>query len=1237
MDKTAQKELRSRALHGTLLAYANRLQRIFTNMGSFSDAVPLSRETFHAPLHLQQCDPKREQQSYWPGSSGHPADRDASRQLVPAVDESKFLLQWLSRSPQPLVILAPFGSGKSVVLESFALAMALKLQADPPGSIPLFVPLPVRLRAWRWYGSEDSFEPFRDFLHRSQKVLAPDDEDGLLTSEQIRLLMQNKLLVPLLDGLDELPDRYTGGRTRDPRRTAVQSIKSLFVGSHFAIASRPGFGAEHEFQPDYIHTLRELTQTEIDRFVGARFGTQPAAKKTKALKAYHTLQPALAQILRRPLFLTSWCARAQDVPEAPPGTLHALMDELLLRTFDPIRLAEPTLTKETLYDARAAFAEVLLHFVDSDHAHIYSYNDLRQAMPAHVLDSRPAATTDAIRWLEKAGLLEPVGIDGYRASKTPLLEYLIGSHLVTLAMSDTRAQRRVLELFRKWVWRPHLHDTLDFMFDALWKKGEQGRAFASSLLQWLMAAAQGDVVYHSAGPEVPDGQPYPQDDLVRPLAISAVRWYARDTRYSDAARDAARALTPSLAYAASHGVMLYHLALLPILFSNALLTDVVAAMIANYPGLSMSLEATDDLKWLELIKAVARRVPESSAEQCVHEWLSIRIKDEDTVPGEDAWRQAEAWCMAIGAAASCVPEVDAARLVRQWIAAYESSRPAIGRSLLSLVGLPRAIEGAATRVHEDNAADLVEELIATFSNRKNGFPAGVHEAIYAAARCVCEDDAPRVVQGWVMRYKDAEDGSTEQSGWSAGVSGAASRVNEGVAAAMVRLALSQQAKHNVRPQEKLAWRKVCVAAAERVDGFQAPLIVAELIAVGCKRNIDDGAWSDLLFAVGSAAGRVDQHRVADVLEEWATKCNKGARESRARKAWEDAIWNAAGEVAEADAVKLVSKLFCAASRCRSEDDGMWLSAIVEVAGRVCEDDAFQLMQTVLYPRYLGETNVRRKSLLRRALGRAAHRLRTEDAMEASRLLIAEYGTSGDDRVAREELLLGVEGAARCADDDDVVALCGILMGMGVPRVAFKVAAAGTAVAMVSEPTTRADDKVVSIGQSPPFRLVASLREHLTLDGKLVATPSAIRDILDDETAGSVEGRYPETPVAVKQLAPVTREAIEEEQLRKMWAGGLTPEQKQLLEYLRAKESLALNYRTISLNFELEPLVGAAVKDHAIGRRLHYKKVKASLDPLFSEPYSLLQRDGERGPIRLGRRGHRLLDIARRDGRNQLSD
>ena len=114
------------------------------------------------------------------------------------VEDLKMLGDWLVNGSEPLLLLAPFGSGKSVLLATFAcrLAEAVVRWCNNQGDGPLPpVPMPVRLREWKWYEEER----LRDYVYsRGQNLLDPIGA-AALTADQVGRLASADKLLPLMD------------------------------------------------------------------------------------------------------------------------------------------------------------------------------------------------------------------------------------------------------------------------------------------------------------------------------------------------------------------------------------------------------------------------------------------------------------------------------------------------------------------------------------------------------------------------------------------------------------------------------------------------------------------------------------------------------------------------------------------------------------------------------------------------------------------------------------------------------------------------------------------------------------------------------------------------------------------------------------------------------------------------------------------------------------------------------
>ena len=190
-----------------LEAYANWLVKFLgDDVSRLGDSgVPL-RNSASVPLNSRSHQPPQEQSR----SDGEidslvtPSLRNTSVALMTLLDN------WANQTRSqrhPLLIVAPFGTGKSAALASFSIRLAEQLLGDLQTGKNGFlrVPIPVRLRALLEFSAESDKQPFLHFMHRSQLVLDPET-DCTLDWETFEELSRREMLVPLFDGFDELPE-----------------------------------------------------------------------------------------------------------------------------------------------------------------------------------------------------------------------------------------------------------------------------------------------------------------------------------------------------------------------------------------------------------------------------------------------------------------------------------------------------------------------------------------------------------------------------------------------------------------------------------------------------------------------------------------------------------------------------------------------------------------------------------------------------------------------------------------------------------------------------------------------------------------------------------------------------------------------------------------------------------------------------------------------------------------------
>ena len=440
-----------------LRAYAQRLLRAFQTLGTLADSGVAVRRDHHVAMSLRPV-AARHRRSVSRAEPAEPSG-DAARELPPQ-PESHLLEEWCWESwdsPEryPLLIVGPLGAGKSVALESFAyrLAVALDRWAATPsaGNLPP-VPLPVRLRALRY--AEGEAERFREFLVRSQEVLVPSDNGGLLSASLVNSLLDAGAVVCLLDGLDELPGLTEFG---DIRRR-VMDAAAICCGGFFIVTSRPGRGADGRINRQVqVELLDERTALG---FVRARVGI-PANVAHPALSVFSSYPAHVRAMLCRPLFLAAWCERIRSDPGNPPRRYDETMLEFYLHGFDD-RRAALRLSGEEQLALRAPLGAVLKVFADGNFS-TRTEDELRSALAKEPgFDGAVAA-----RVIEVAlglDLMTRVGRSAYLVHGGGPTEYLVARYLADLISHSEVGARHFVRTFQRWAWMPSLYGLLESTF-----------------------------------------------------------------------------------------------------------------------------------------------------------------------------------------------------------------------------------------------------------------------------------------------------------------------------------------------------------------------------------------------------------------------------------------------------------------------------------------------------------------------------------------------------------------------------------------------------------------------------------------------------------------------------------------------------------------------------------------------------------------------------------------------------
>ena len=488
-------EFRSQEWINALRQYATGLRDwLSADLSRLSDTGIRLEKAERLTLMVQEVDLQKERQGSWRSESQAAVPFYCVDQgsIAPPVQDWKLLNKWIANGSGPLLLLAPFGSGKSILLAVFTcqLAQAVVDWCDGQGKgiMPL-VPLSVRLRAWRWRAEER----FCDYLCRRSQDAIDLDRKALLTEHQVERLANAGQLLPLYDGFDELADDASV-------RKAASNAMERFT-KRFLLSARPGHGAEDIFRtsdPSQQHTLRELTVPDAEMFIRQRLKISEGHDQHPAMVAYRRAQPYINELFRRPLFLVAWCVSYEATPDHPAVTISELMDVVLVQVFGTRAFQDiPGLAAK-----RAADVRMLRHELGAVLA-VYAEEGFGAICYPSKLDDNfirgdeKISSIAASGWRElavRAGLLITAGNTSY-VIKTPIVEYLIGSYYAWIVRPSEdvdgspeyrRRQLCFVGKFRRGFWWREFDDIWQYTFDQLWRGKPAEVDMAEAMVQWML-------------------------------------------------------------------------------------------------------------------------------------------------------------------------------------------------------------------------------------------------------------------------------------------------------------------------------------------------------------------------------------------------------------------------------------------------------------------------------------------------------------------------------------------------------------------------------------------------------------------------------------------------------------------------------------------------------------------------------------------------------------------------------
>jgi hypothetical protein len=858
-----------------VLAYARNLHAALGDMiGMDVTWLPISRSLYQ-PRQLKQYRTLRSQE--WQESKTEDGQvRHRSDAPDTVADEHDVWSTWLydcAGSPQPLVIIAPPGTGKTALLEQEALN-AVAAILNPQNKFFSEHPLVPVLLSLSRFGDV----PLEDLIVKAAGTYG-------LPTEVTRSYLRSGQLLVLVDGLDEVPAA---------RHRLLGELSRL--STYVVVTSRPGNGAEILAQrPEACWEMLDLSEAQSQHIAENYLMT--AADSADGTRSVTDVRSSpLQQLLSRPLYLLAWCqSRRRGVSGGQS------MSELARLVFDMAIERRNLFPEDRAADPYAAdrYGSVRRRFTHWV-GRVGAYFASRDFHPSKLIDPegldlvRAGGTADRLLHAAlAAGLLHKVD-EHYYLPKVPLVEFCIGSYLADDALDHPDAPKVLIDCFRRWIWLPALHDVLDFAFDALWRSGPVGERWAEELLSWAVRTAQND-----ATREHGDGQG--PDDLLTPFAVTVMRWYERRPR-------ASRVETADENEAGGCGTAIKDLpaAIKRVVFKTGfrasqrlfaplrgshLLPAVVESLIAQIQISATNFPAD----------AAARLLHGDDAPTLVLQWYRQYLRDHGPTRGN--------WASAAITAAGCVKPSSAEELLESWVPKYPDGIDhwdyvieAVARRLPEERAaecvrrwLPRveeyvrwwhAICEAAGRVSAEEAIVLAEELLDVASEG----------AIFALVGRFSDAAACEWAKRWSARLFQESDRDAIDFA-SAIVEAAARRLRPDDALALFRSILSELARRDIHAL-RYACARIMTAAAECLHSDVVPELVDELVPT---YTIFPPTFADHLAyeVTRSVASSVAPSHAAHHVCRWLHRFAAAATELE-RHAWSSAVIGAVSRLREID-------------------------------------------------------------------------------------------------------------------------------------------------------------------------------------------------------------------------------------------------------------------------------------------------------------------------------------------------
>jgi NACHT domain len=895
---------------------------------------------------------------------------------------------------KPLLVLGTAGMGKSVLMETLAARLCEDLlnAVDDSAALPA-VPILVALRTLpqncRFPDDHAGFdEQLEGGLIESAFAYHP------VLSRHHQTLFDARAPIFLFDGFDELSLR---------QRSALMS--TLLSRSHrrFVLSSRPEHGAEQWFSADRQKSLAPLSLDACTAYVRRSFPSASPHEVTQqaALADFaRSIEGPLGVVLTEPLFLRLWCDYLA-LAGAPPKhrrDLTTLLVHQLLDRRDVLGARQPEFCRPS--DAWVRQAASWFEDYVGRLGVAFAANGFE---PLGIGDARlPSATPDSNAWptgpaVDGLAMAELAGLLVHRRPtatiqllKVPLVEALTARHVARLSSMPAGACD-LLALFRRWVWLPALHETLELVFEELRAGTAHQADLADQCCDWLLSVSDrfpahrpGQATALSAACTMPD-------DVLCPFALLALRLSIGNSR-----ERATQAVPRVLSRAARWGFFVgippwNHFVGIPLLerLPSELLCDAIKGVLVALQDSAFS-DVRDYL--VKAISDVARFIPSRRAGEMAD--VLIRSNDHSWPEKTRTELRAAAWT-----AANNMPRREVIPAVSSWLTEVRRSSSDHNDDALNMViymacrfGVPHdqacwmldawltalmdgqtrtqsrwrraliaAIQGASTCLPEHAITDVIRRWMRMLVDAEHHDPEtreALSLALQGSSFCVPPGPLPALWAEWMGAFVSPErqgDALTRTTLVRVIVHGAyglpANATEAAIDSLLAALAAAEPAEEGGLRRE-LASALAIVAARIPQD---AALRVGEKVIAAYQREIagpGDGNRSiggELHKASFAAALRMPEHAAREAATRWLGSLQEEA-EDQARSsttAIESAIKGASSRIPESEAEAAVTSwLEEMGRRSGQEDRDCWFTlkcAIERTAARIPGDKAHEFV------------------------------------------------------------------------------------------------------------------------------------------------------------------------------------------------------------------------------------------------------------------------------------------------------